>query len=122
MGIIMINTALKVGDYIFTAKGCLARITKINKQTYTYAQIAGHNWVTNIPFNGIRRSRFNNEEWFVCDDIRAKALESAFQRYKSNLEVANNLKEVKELIGKAKYFLNQIEDIEEVVLQEVEDK
>lgn len=118
----MINTALKVGDYIFTAKGCLARITKINKQTYTYAVIAGYDGMTNIPFNGIRYSRFNNAEWFVCDDIQAKALELASQRYKSNLEVANNLKEAKELIGKAKYFLNQIEDIEEVVLQEVENK
>ena len=116
----MITRTLKVGDYIFTAKGCLARITKINKQTYTYALIVGSDWMTNIPFNGIRHSRFNNEEWFVCDDIQAKALESAFQRYKSNLEVANNLKEVKELIGKAKYFLEQIEDIEEVVLHEVE--
>ena len=100
----MINTALKVGDYIFQANGDLARITKINKQTYTYALIVGHNWVTNIPFNGIRHSRFNNEDWFVCDDIQAKALELAFQRYKSNSEVANNLKEVKELIGKAKYL------------------
>ena len=116
----MITRTLKVGDYIFQANGDLARITKINKQTYTYAQIVGHGWVTNIPFNGIRHSRFNNEEWFVCEDIQAKALELAFQRYKANFEVANNLKEVKELIGKAKYFLNQIEDIEEVVVHEVE--
>lgn len=114
----MINTALKVGDYIFTAKGSLARITKINKQTYTYALIAGHEWVTNIPFNGIRNSYYGSVEWFECDNIQAKALELAVQRYKSNFEVANNLKEVKELIDKAKYFLNQIEDIEDI---EVED-
>ena len=115
----MITRTLKVGDYIFQANGDLARITKINKQTYSYALIVGHNWATNIPFNGIRHSRFDNEEWFVCDDIQAKALELAFQRYKTNFEVANNLKEVKELIGKAKYFLNQIEDIKEI---EVEDE
>jgi len=114
----MITRTLKVGDYIFQANGDLARITKINKQTYTYALIVGHDWMTNIPFNGIRHSGFNNAEWFVCDDIQAKALESAFQRYKSNLEVANNLKEVKELIGKAKYFLKQIEDLEDIEVEE----
>lgn len=116
----MITRTLKVGDYIFTAKGCLARITKINKQTYTYDSIARSSYNTNIPFNGIRNSYYGSEEWFECDDIQAKALELAFKEFQIAEDSKRILRDVRELIGKAKYFLNQIEDIEEEVLNEVE--
>lgn len=116
----MITRTLKVGDYIFTAKGCLARITKINKRTYTYVSIARRNYGTNINFNGICNSYYGSEEWFECDDIQAKALELAFKEFQIAEDSKHILRDVRELIGKAKYFLNQIEDIEEVVLHEVE--
>ena len=115
----MITRTLKVGDYIFTAKGCLARITKINKRTYTYDSIARRNYDTNINFNGIRNSYYDgSEEWFECDDIQAKALELAFKEFQIAEDSKRILRDVRELIGKAKYFLNQIEDIEEVEVEE----
>lgn len=111
----MIKNQLKVGDYIFTANGDLARITKINKQTYSFNYITGYG-SDNVPFNGIRGSSYlyDSKEWFECDDIQAKALEAAFKRYKVSESLKNDVEVAKELIGKAKFFLEQVNDIETV--------
>lgn len=111
----MIDRQLKVGDYVFTADGRLARITKINKTTYSYADISKWHTTGNISFDGKRQSYYNgHEEWFYCDNAQAKALELAMKKYTMSEKVIKEVKEVKTLIGKAKYFLNQIEDVEEV--------
>ncbi len=118
----MITRKLNIGDYIFTAKGDLARITKINKQTYSYEIITAYYGYTigNVAFNGIKHSDYYGDhyEWFECDNVQAKALELAFKRYKAIESTKNALKDVKELIGKAKYFLNQINDVEEIEVEE----
>lgn len=113
----MINKKLNVGDYIFKANGTVARITKINKLTYTYVEITGYGYGIhgNIAFDGIRHNEWNNEEWFECEEPQAKALELAFKQWTDIKHYENDLVELKSLIGKAKYFLNQIEDIEEVI-------
>lgn len=111
----MISRQLQVGDYIFNPKGDLARITKINKKTYSYAMISNKwGYCGVIAFDGIKRSTWEPEEWFYCDDIQTKALELAMKEYKRSKKAESVLEETKELIGKAKYFLNQIEDIEEI--------
>lgn len=110
----MISRQLQVGDYIFNPKGELARITKINKKTYSYSIISKFGYSDHVAFDGIKRSPWEHEEWFYCDDIQVKALELAMKEYKCSKKAEGILEETKELIGKAKYFLNQIEDIEEV--------
>jgi|LSQX01.1.fsa_nt_gb hypothetical protein len=117
----MINKQLKVGDYVFTADGLLARITKINKTTYSLNKNTNTLRYTNIPFNGIikRNAPYNDEvEWFECDDIQAKAFEAAIKHYTTTRNAEDILDITKELLGKAKYFLNQLKDIEEVLVFE----
>ena len=109
----MISNSLKVGDYIFTPRGSLARVTKINKNTYTYELLCGNDsdwWSRNIPFSGIR----HGIEWFECTDIQAKALENAFKTWMISKSQETMLNKNKELLGKAKYFLEQLKDIKEV--------
>jgi len=113
----MINEKLNVGDYIFSPNGKLCRIIKVNKTTYTYTDISityPHN--DNVAFNGIKNGYYSYDkiEFFKCNEPQAKALEIMFERYRKadKLEVLKN--EVEELLGKAKTFLNQITDIEEV--------
>lgn len=120
----MINKQLKVGDYVFTANGLLARIISVNKNTYSFSLIAGNCWYHRIPFNGIikRGSPYNDEiEWFECNDIQAKAFEAAIKHYIKTKNAEDTLDITKELLGKAKYFLNQLKDIEEVLVFEEEE-
>ncbi len=108
----MITKKLNIGDYIFTADGSLARITKINASTYSYSLLCGNNsgyWWNNIPFNGIRQ----HIEWFECDDVQAKALKGAFDAWKLSNRQLSALERNEKLVGKAKYFLSQIQDVEE---------
>ncbi len=116
----MINKELKVGDYIFQANGKLARITKVNKATYSCQVITSAYENSTVNFNGITKNDYWGEhaEWFECDDAQAKALELAFNKYKIANSCEDILEENKNLVAKAKYFLNQIKDIEE---QEVEE-
>lgn len=112
----MIKNQLKVGDYIFSARGDLARITKINKQTYSFNYITGYG-SDNVPFNGIKHSSYylcDNKEWFECSDIQAKALEAAIKKYKVSESLKDDIEVAKELVGKAKFFLEQVNDIETV--------
>lgn len=117
----MINEKLNVGDYIFTANGQLAIIVKVNKQTYSYRSLTGgySYGVNNVYFNGIKNAWSGYEEWFKCDDINAKALELAYKKYKKVEEYNDIIAEIKSLIGKAKWFLEQIKDIQE--LEVIED-
>lgn len=113
----MINKQLNVGDYIFSANGRLARITKVNKQSYTFEEISsGCRWNTtgNCPFNGIKHGYYDTEEWFYCENADAKALEMAKKHNHFFDEIEKKKQEVETLVGKAKYFLKQIEEIEEV--------
>lgn len=112
----MITKQLNVGDYIFTAQGDLARITKINKQTYSFALLTrGYLETRNISFNGIKHNYpYDDIEFFECTEPQAKALEAAFRSYKLSTKVEEILEENKKLLGSAKYFLNQLEGIEEV--------
>lgn len=112
----MINNKLNVGDYIFTTDGNLYRITKINKLTYSAKGTRG-GWTEQVPFNGLGRYG----EYFECDEPQAKALELAIKAHETDSRTIEKTKEAKELIGKAKYFLrnveeflNEIEDIEEI--------
>jgi len=118
----MITKQLNVGDYIFNAKGELARITKVNKKTYSYVVITNYGSRDNVSFNGIKTSRYYygsgaTEEWFECEDATAKALELAFKQYKKSKKVERQLEETKELIANAKWYLEQIKDIEAVYPQ-----
>ena len=111
----MITKQLNVGDYIFNAKGELARITKVNKQTYSYIVITDYGSRDNVAFSGIKNGHYyygNTEEWFECEDATAKALELAFKQYEKDKKLENQIENVKELIGKAKFFLEQVNDIE----------
>ena len=112
----MINKQLKVGDYIFTANGMLARITSVNKSSYSFKLIAGNCWYHTVSFRGINRESY--DEWFECDDAQAKAFEMAIAEYKVFNKESDILCEVKEIIGKAKHFLKDIEDIPEVDVYE----
>lgn len=111
----MINNKLNVGDYIFTTDGSLYRITKINKTAYSAKST--HGWTEQVPFSGLGRYA----EYFECDEPQAKALDLAIKECEKRYRITNEAKQVKELIGKAKYFLrhvedflDQIEDIEEI--------
>ena len=113
----MINKQLNVGDYIFSANGRLARITKVNKQSYTFEEInAGCRWNTtgNCPFNGIKHGYYDTDEWFYCENADAKALECAKKRNHLFEDFDKKKEEIVSLIGKAKYFLKQIEEIAEI--------
>lgn len=115
----MITRKLKVGDYIFDAQGRLARITKVNKATYSFEVITNAYQQDNVAFNGKKHTYWGqHEEWFECDDAQAKALELAFNKWKTAAETKQDLQDTKDLIGKAKFFLNQIKDIEEVEIEE----
>ena len=117
----MITRKLKVGDYIFDAQGRLARITKVNKATYSFEVITGTYEQDLIAFNGKKHNYWGeHEEWFECDNAQAKALELAFNKWKIATKIEQDLQDTKDLIGKAKFFLNQIKDIEEVVVNEDE--
>lgn len=112
----MIDKKLKVGDYIFKANGALARITEIGKSTYTYVFITepeSYQKFNIVLSNGIKYiNDFENEEWFVCDNVHAKALELAFKRYEIEKNHLASLEKNKALIANAKWFLEQISDIE----------
>ena len=112
----MINEKLNVGDYIFSPSGKLCRIIKVNKTTYTYTDITKeYRYNDNVAFNGIKNNSYlGSVEFFKCEEPQVKALKLIFERYQKadKLEVLKN--EVEELLGKAKTFLNQIADIEEV--------
>jgi len=113
----MLNKQLNVGDYIFSANGRLARITKVNKQSYTFEEITSSgywNRTGNCPFNGIKHGYYDTEEWFYCENAEAKALEVAKKRNHCFDNIDKKKQEVETLIGKAKYFLKQIEEIAEV--------
>ena len=116
----MITKTLNVGDYIFTASGKLGRIIKVNKNNYSYALISAprNSWGAGndkIPFNGIANHYYGeHEEWFVCDDSTAKALELAKKKYDTVVSNEEILKRNQGLFGLAKYFLKQMEDIKEI--------
>ena len=117
----MITRKLNVNDYIFDAQGRLARITKVNKATYSFEVITNTYQQDNVAFNGKKHTYWGeHEEWFECDNAQAKALELAFKRWKITIETERDLQDIKDLIGKAKFFLNQIEDIDEVEVEEDE--
>lgn len=115
----MITKKLKVGDHIYDASGRLGRITKVNKQSYSFVVLTGLSGGTsNIPFDGIRNSSWANEEWFYCEDAAAMSLKQAFERYVEGRELIEKIRRAEELLGKAKFFLSQIEDINEVTVKE----
>lgn len=117
----MLNEQLKVGDYIFSPSGKLCRIIKVNKTTYTYTDISNiYPYNDNVAFNGIKNGYFNYDriEFFKCDEPHAKALEIMFAKYRKADKLESIKNEIEELLGKAKVFLNQIADIEEVEVQE----
>ena len=123
----MLNGTLKVGDYIFTANGKLARITKVNKQTYTISVIGGsaspYGYSDNVSFSGIKVNYYSGDhvEWFYCDNPQAKALELAMKRYQAGQKLQEIKTEIEKLLGKAKGFLEKITEIEVVEVEE-EDK
>lgn len=111
----MITKQLKVGDYIFSATGKLARITKVNKKTYSYIVISDYGSKDSVGFNGIKTSSYyygTSEEWFECNDAQAYALELAINNYKIYSEVEQVRQETKQLIANAKWYLEQIQYIE----------
>lgn len=115
----MLNNKLNVGDYIFTANGELARITKINKITYSYETITdGYASTENVSFNGIKHDYWGGKEWFECSDGQAKALELAMKKYQTYQTVKEIQQEVKTLLGKAKFFLTQLEDVSSIDVEE----
>lgn len=117
----MITRKLNVNDYIFDAQGRLARITRVNKTTYSFEVITNSYQQDNVAFNGKNHDSWGrHEEWFECDNAQAKALELAFNRWKTATNIKQDLQDIKDLIGKAKFFLNQIEDIKEVEVYEDE--
>lgn len=109
----MITNKLKVGDYIFSVRGDLARITKVNKQTYSYVNLI-NNGRGNVGFNGIKESKYFYEcsEWFECNDAQAYAFELAINHYKTYSEAEQIQQETKNLIANAKWYLEQIKDID----------
>lgn len=108
----MFTKELKIGDYIFTAGGNLARITKINQKTYSYTLLAeqkssyyyDHHVV---PFNGISR----DEEWFECTDVQAEAFKAAIANWHKCKAAESILEENKKLVSEAKYYLEKVRDI-----------
>ena len=113
----MLNKKLKIGDYIFSANGRLARITKVNKLTYTFEEInSGCRWNTtgNCPFNGIKHGYYDTDEWFFCENVDAMALQCAKKQNHCFDNLESKKEQVEKLMGKAKYFLQQIADIDEV--------
>ena len=113
----MLTEKLKVGDYIFTAYGKLCRITKVNKQTYTYEEITSIWRCGNVAFNGIKHDGYGeHEEFFYCDNAQAKALELAIQNHKKVEKNEALIEQMKETVGMAKYLLNLL-DIEEVEVE-----
>ena len=123
----MLDKTLKVGDYIFTANGKLARIIKVNKQSYTIAVIGGSatqwGYNDNISLSGIKVNTYSGDraEWFYCDNPTAKALELAMKRYQAGHKLQEIKEEIEKLLGKAKGFLEKITEIEVVEVEE-EDK
>lgn len=113
---------MKVGEYIFTASGKLARITKINKTTYTYEELTSQ-WGSsdNVKFDGIKHYYGSSIEWFECTDAQAEALRLAMKRYKAGSHLEETKEEIEKLLGKAKSFLEQITDIEPVEVIEDDD-
>lgn len=114
----MLNEQLKVGDYIFSPSGMLCRIVKVNKCSYTYnSLITGY--YDNVRFNGLKHNWYGNQtfEFFKCEEPQAKALELMFARYRKADKLEDIRKEIEDLLGKAKTFLNQIADIEEVEVE-----
>ena len=114
----MLNEQLKVGDYIFSPSGKLCRIIKVNKCSYTYNDLTT-GYDDNVRFNGIKHIWYGSQtaEFFKCEEPQAKALELMFTRFRKADKLEDLKKEIKELLGKAKTFLNQIADIEEVEVE-----
>ena len=115
----MLNEQLKVGDYIFSPSGKLCRIVKVNKTTYTYTDLTNtYCGNDNVAFNGIKNGYYCNKiEFFKCEEPQAKALELMLARYRKADKLEEIRKEIEDLLGKAKTFLNQIADIEEVEVE-----
>lgn len=119
----MITKPLKVGDYIFQANGALARILRVNKNTYTYETISSNHWCGfsgRVAFNGIKETQWDHEDWFECTEPQAKALESAKRHYDVSEKLKDTKKRIEELLGQAKHFLSQIPEIE-IVDPELDD-
>lgn len=112
----MLNEQLKVGDYIFSPNGKLCRIIKVNKCSYTYNDLTT-GYADNVKFNGIKHSWCQTFEFFKCDEPQAKALELMIAEYRETYKLKEIKEEIEELLGKAKTFLNQIADIEEVEVE-----
>lgn len=110
----MFTKDLKVGDYIFTASGNLARITKINQKTYSYTLLAEQKssyYYSHqvVPFNGISR----DEEWFECTDVQVEAFKAAIANWHKCETVESILDKNKKLVAEAKQYLVKVQDIPE---------
>lgn len=119
----MFDRELNVGDYIFQANGNLAKITGKTKTYYTYRfiNIKDNRWYVSgkISINGSTKHGYSPiEEWFICDEPTAKALELAFESYKIKKEQIDKAEIINVLLGKAKYFLELLEDIKTIDIEE----
>ena len=101
----MIRKQLNVGDYIFTPIGEMARITKINKSTYSISVITLRSITKNVPFNGIVKAY--GEEWFDCDNPTAKALENAFKRHEYERNAQSALRSIERALLNVKQAVDK---------------
>lgn len=120
----MLNKQLKVGDYVVSADGTLYRITKVSKASYSYVNIERQYDTGFVPFNGIRKTGYwdNGLEVFYCDDAQAQVFINLKKKFELATKLEKSKEEIKELLGRAKYILSQINDIEIVEVDEEDEE
>ena len=117
----MFDKELKIGDYVFSLNNIirgydLARITKVNKTTYTATSaLTGHDITITFDGRTTRSFDYYRTEWFYCDDLAAKTLELYREQVKKQYvkklkELQNKLNEIGNITAnKTKEFKDEIE-------------
>lgn len=79
----MIEKELKVGDHIVDTEGHIYIIDAVNKASYRAKSANGGYYPVTVPFDGMRREYGFVYEYFVCDDVQLKIIESLKKENKS---------------------------------------
>lgn len=105
----MLNKELKVNDYLVGAEGDLYQVVKVLDNTYQIKNVA-YSVRINIHKDGTRK--YAPREFFHCTDVDAHMIEYARKKYEASMLMQQRIDYIETLIGQAKYFLDQIKEIQ----------
>lgn len=107
----MLSRELKVNDYLVGANGELYQVVKVLDNAYQIKNVA-YSFRMNIHKDGIYK--YSPREFFHCTDVDAHMIEYARKKYEASMLMQQKIEYIETLIGQAKYFLEQIREIQVV--------